>query len=134
MNWWGPVLRDADLGMLNTNPVFYAAEQCDDYDELKRMVIDFTLNQSLHERIRRAMTAAGFAVRRVEKHDFHDIWEIRLLAAESLAGRVKEVTKGIRLALKREGIDPGPGAPAVRIDSRRVVVAFAMAGGVVGVA
>lgn len=87
-----------------------------------------------HERIKEALAEAGFDVRRVEKHWFHDCWEVLMrLGRAGLAPQPRVATRQVRRILADAGVYVAPDAISLDRNGERVLVAFVYEGGQEGV-
>ena len=113
---------------------FRLPDDCPDRKTLKRLVHDaLTGDLSFHRRLKCALTNAGFKVSTVQKHWFHDCWEIRLTrSAAMLEDSPVQVRRRIRRVLKAEGIYSKYDGIEVGVQGRRLVLGFISKLGAVG--
>jgi len=70
---------------------------------------------SFHHQIKAALTDAGFTVTRVEKHWFHDCWEVRLQRGVAMLEdtnvqirrRIRRVLRARKIYSKYNGLEVG---------------------------
>ncbi len=100
----------------------------------KHCVLDFlTNNLDIHRAVKRTLTAAGFRVTRIRKHDFHDCWEIRMERGPSMFDdSYAQIRRRIRRALKAEKLYSKFEGMEVGVQGNRLVVGFCSKLGAVG--
>jgi predicted ATP-grasp superfamily ATP-dependent carboligase len=87
-----------------------------------------------HERIKEALTEAGFNVRSIEKFPDHDYWEVKMKrATANHAPQYRLTNRQVRAILEKAGVNVA--ADEIIIDQKRgrILCAILYAGGSVGV-
>jgi hypothetical protein len=93
-----------------------------------------TGNFSFHTQIKRSLSSAGFVVGRIQKHWFHDVYEISLQRGPAMCDDTEnQLRRKIRRALKSESISYDRETFVVSVQGRRVVCAFCYKLGMEGV-
>ena len=91
-------------------------------------------NRNCHERIKEALAKAGFDVRSIQKHWFHDCWEVRMRRGTAhLAAQPREAVRQVRRVLADAGVDVERDAISLDRSGERIHVAFVYDGGQEGV-
>jgi len=90
--------------------------------------------QPAHIVITTALTEAGFDVRRIEKHWFHNCWEVLMRRSTAgLAPQHRLAARQVRLILADAGVYVEPDAISIDRRGERIQVAFIYDGGQEGV-
>ena len=120
--------------MPELNPPYLLPEDVIDRNLLKQAVMRvLTEDLTFHRRIKDALNGAGFLVSRIRKHDFHDVWEIRMERGSAMFNdnyvqirrRIRRVLRAEKLYSKFEGMEVG-------FHGKRLVVGFCSKLGAVG--
>jgi len=120
--------------MPELTPPYQLPEDVFDRSLLKHAVISvLTEDLTFHRRIKNALNEAGFRVSRIQKHDFHDCWEIRLERGSAMFNdnyvqirrRIRRVLRAEKLYSKFDGMEVG-------FQGKRLVVGFCSKLGGVG--
>lgn len=98
------------------------------YDQTSRrgaIIAALTEDLSFHKRIRGALSAAGLKVRTVQKHWFHDVYEVRMQRGADMRDFTHtQLRQKIRRALSSEGINYDKRTFALSLRGRTLVCAF----------
>ena len=100
--------------------------ECPDRALLKRTVIRVLSGDlSFHDQIRRALSEAGFRVGKVQKHWFHDVFEINMRRSDTvLHDTENQLRRKIRRALTSEHIDFDKSTFVLSVQGQRLICAF----------
>jgi hypothetical protein len=102
--------------MPELTPPYQLPEDVFDRNALKRCMFNvLTEDLTFHQRIKDALNSAGFRVSRIRKHNFHDVWEIRMERGSAMfedsyvqiRRRIRRVLKAEQLYSKFEGFEVG---------------------------
>ncbi len=96
-----PVSETFDTGNTQSDP-----DNLGDYDAVKKLAFEMLQGGGYwHDRIKRILTAAGFATRRIEQMESHPVWTMHLTRTTfNLAADQPTAAKQIRKVLVKGGI------------------------------
>jgi hypothetical protein len=105
---------------------FHLPEDCPDRTVLRRLVYNaLTGDLSFHHQIKDALTAAGFRVTRVRKHEVHHVWELRMERDASMLRETDvQIRRRIRNAFKSEGLYSKYDGLEIGIQGCRIICGF----------
>jgi hypothetical protein len=86
--------------------------------------------QPVHVVIKNALSKTGFDVRSIQKHWFHDCWEVRMRRGTAhLAAQSREAARQVRRVLVEAGVYVERDAISLDRSGERIHVAFVYDGG-----
>jgi hypothetical protein len=109
--------------------------ECFDRNSLKRSVIEaLSGDLSFHAQIQRSLSRAGFHVARIEKHWFHNVYELRMRRGAAMRDDTEnQLRRTIRRALKAESIAYDKETFVVSVQGQMIICAFCYQLGAEGV-
>jgi hypothetical protein len=92
----------------------------------KHCIIDaLTTDLSFHRQIREALSSVGFHVARIQKHWFHNVYELRMRRGAAMRDDTEnQLRRTIRRALKAENINYDNDTFVLSVQGQRLVCAF----------
>jgi hypothetical protein len=92
----------------------------------KQCILDaLTSDLSFHSQIKEALSSVGFHVARIEKHWFHNVYELRMRRGAAMGHDTENQLRGrIRRALMKENINYDKDTFVLSVQGQRLVCAF----------
>ena len=112
--------------MPEPTPPYQLPEGVADRNVLKLCIFNaLTEDLSFHYQMKNALCAAGFEVTRIQKHWFHNVFEVTLTrSTETRDDSDNQLSGKIRRALKSESIDFDKSTFVLSVQGRRLICAF----------